>query len=101
MFVEFPGHTHLYCNYLVVFGPDFVVQKPGPPYYHGPNSSVINIYMLTEDTVKSIIQLVGYHPGLRYTPSIDSYSLEFLSGFQCKHDLHTVTILNGDFIFSR
>ena len=79
----------------------FITSRPGPPYSHGLNSSVINIYILTEDTVKSIIKLEGYHPGLRYTSSIDSYSLKFLSDFQCKHDLHTATILNGDFIFSR
>ena len=33
-------------------------QEPGAPYSHGTNSSVINIYMLTEDTIKLTINIV-------------------------------------------
>ena len=33
--------------------------QPGPPYSHGTYSSVINIYIFTEDTIKPIIKRVS------------------------------------------
>ena len=74
--------------------------SPGPTYSHDTYSSVINIYMLTEDTTKSIIKILVYYPALQYISSNESYRLEFLSGFHFKHVLQTAAIFNVDFIFS-
>ena len=44
---------------------------------------------------------LAYYPVIQYVSSIDSYSVEFLTGFQFKHNPHTAALLNGDFIFSQ